>query len=200
MTDDQLIKKFLNGEAHAFNTLVWRWEKCLYNFMLRYIGDREESKDLCQKTFIRVYHNLHRLRDTRKFSSWIYQIAVNICRDELKRRKRNPMFSLESLQEANSGQSNSKIEIGSNMTKNPDEEAQNRDLRDILNRALQAIPEEQRVVIIMKEYQGLKFTEIAEALQTSVNTVKSRMYYGLNAIRKVFKQWNIDEEMIEYEV
>lgn len=110
------------------------------------------------------------------------------------------MFSLESLLEANSGQSNSKLEIDSNRPKNPDEEAQNRDLRDILNRALQAIPEEQRVVIVMKEYQGLKFTEIAEALQTSVNTVKSRMYYGLSAIRKVFKQWNIDEEMIEYEV
>ena len=200
MTDEQLIKKFLDGDVYAFNTLIWRWEKNLYNFILRYIGDREEAKDLCQKTLIRVYRNLHRLRDTRKFYTWIYQIAVNICRDELKRRKRNPICSLENLQEINNGQPNSKLEFESTMTAHPEKDVQDRDLRELLNRALQAIPEEQRVVIIMKEYQGLKFTEIAEALQMSVNTVKSRMYYGLSALKKVFRQWNIEKEMIKYDV
>lgn len=200
MTDIQLIEKFLDGEVNAFNTLVWRWEKSLYNFILRYIGNREEAKDLCQRTFIRVYKNLGRLRNPQKFSSWIYQIAVNICRDEMKRRGRNNTLSLESLQEKSNGQTNMRPEIATASTIDPDEALLNRDLRDVLHRALGEIPEEQRLVIIMKEYQGLKFTEIAEILQTSVNTVKSRMYYGLSGLRKVFKKWKINEEMLKYEV
>ncbi|MFQ5824701.1 MAG: RNA polymerase sigma factor [bacterium] len=200
MTDLELIKKFLDGEVNAFNTLVWRWQKSLYNFILRYVGDREEAKDLCQKTFIRVYQNLRRLRDPKKFSSWIYQIAINICRDELKRHGRNNTFSLESLQEKNNGQTNQITEMVTNPTTNPDVAVINLDLRDLLHRALREIPEEQRLVIIMKEYQGLKFTEIADILQTSVNTVKSRMYYGLSALKKVFNKWKINEEMLKYEV
>ena len=82
----------------------------------------------------------------------------------------------------------------------PDALAHESRVRTLLNRALQTIPEEQRVVIIMKEYQGLKFSEIAEALEVPLNTVKSRMYYGLNALRKVFDQWNINEEMVRYEL
>lgn len=82
----------------------------------------------------------------------------------------------------------------------PDVVVHNRDLRDIFNRALQTIPEKQRVVIIMKEYQGLKFTEIAEVLQTSLNTVKSRMYYGLGALKNVLNQWNINEETLRNEM
>ena len=200
MTDAQLITRFHDGKVDAFNTLVWRWEKNLYNFILRYVGDREEAKDLCQKTFIRVYRNLPRLRDPQKFSAWLYQIAVNICRDELRKRRRRPMCSLESLQESEDGQPNPTLEMAAPSSTHPDAVVQDLDLRDLLNRALQAIPEEQRVVIIMKEYKGLKFAEIAEVLQTPLNTVKSRMYYGLSALRKILDQWNIDEEMVRYEV
>ncbi|MFQ5603085.1 MAG: RNA polymerase sigma factor [bacterium] len=200
MTDSQLIDKFLNGKINAFNTLVWRWEKNLYNFVLRYLGDGEEARDICQKTFIRAYQNLHRLRDTRKFSTWLFQIAVNLCRDELKKRHRHPTFSLENLQEDHRGAEAFNQSMHNASTNHPDYVVQNHDLRELLNRALQAIPEEQRVVIIMKEYQGFKFTEIAEILETSVNTAKSRMYYGLSALRKVFKKWKINEEILRYEV
>ncbi|MFQ5754058.1 MAG: RNA polymerase sigma factor, partial [bacterium] len=151
MTDAQLIKKFLNGEISAFNTLVWRWENKLFNFILRYIGDREESKDICQKTFIRMYRNLHHLNDVSKFSTWLYQIAVNLCRDELKMRNRHHTFSLESLQENNNGLGNFIQNTTTPSSNHPDSEVQNHDLRNLLNQALQAIPEEQRVVIIMKE-------------------------------------------------
>ncbi len=184
----------------AFNTLVWRWEKNLYNFILRYIGDREESKDICQKTFIQAYRNLHRMRDPNKFSTWLYQIAVNKCKDELKKRNRHNTLSLDSLQENSNGAENFLQKFTSSSSNHPDAIVQNNDLRDLLNQALQSIPEEQRVVIIMKEYQGLKFTEIAEILETSVNTAKSRMYYGLGALRKVFKKWKINEEILGYEV
>jgi len=82
----------------------------------------------------------------------------------------------------------------------PDRIASRNQLRDLLEKALQEIPEEQRVVVIMKEYQNLKFTEIAEILGAPVNTVKSRLYYGLNALRKVLARWDIDREVLSYEM
>lgn len=200
MTDDQLIIRFLDGQVNAFNTLVWRWEKRLYNFILRYVGDREDAKDLCQKTFIQVYQDLRRLRDPGKFSTWVHQIAVNLCRDELRNRHRRPMLSLEGLQEDYDDPSLAAPEMAAAPSMQPDAAAHRRDMRELLNAALQTLPEEQRVVVIMKEYQELKFAEIAEILGISVNTAKSRMYYGLGALRKVFDQWNISQEVLGYEV
>ncbi|MCH8019230.1 sigma-70 family RNA polymerase sigma factor [candidate division KSB1 bacterium] len=200
MTDSELIGKFLTGDVNAFNTLVWRWEKSVYNFILRYIGDREESQDICQKTFIRVYRKLNRLRDTEKFSTWLYQIAINICRDEIKSRSRRKTYSLDHLQENSNGAQAGVLNLTTDSKSEPEEQAHKRDVSDLIGRALQTLPEEQRVVIIMKEYQGLKFTEIADILETSVNTAKSRMYYGIAALRKIFMQWEISKESLRYEM
>jgi RNA polymerase sigma-70 factor (ECF subfamily) len=199
MTDAELIQKFLDGNVEAFNTLVWRWERNVYNFVLRYLGDREEARDVCQQTFIRVYRKLRHLRKPEKFSVWLYQVALNICRDELKRRRNHRTLSLEGLRENPDGEP-AALNLPADSQTHPEAQAGRHELRALLQQALQAIPEEQRVVIIMKEYHGLKFTEIAEILETSVNTVKSRMYYGLTAMRKVFKKWHITEESLRYEV
>ncbi len=200
MTDADLIKKFLNGDVNAFNTLVWRWEKSVYNFILRYIGNREESQDICQKTFIRVYRKLNRLREPDRFSTWLYQIAINICRDEIKSRSRKKTYSLDNLQENSNGAQYSVVNLTTDSKNEPEEQAHKRDVSDLIGRALQTLPEEQRVVIIMKEYQGLKFIEIADILETSVNTAKSRMYYGIAALRKIFRQWEISKESLKYEM
>lgn len=199
MTDAQLLQKFDNGETDAFNTLVWRWENRVYNFILRYIGDCEAAKDACQTTFIRAYQNVRKLRNRDHFSTWLYQIAVNICRDELRRRRRNRNVSLDGMQEQPVPPAElPKLTDGEKH--HPEALASNNSLRDLLNQALQQIPEDQRVIVIMKEYQGLKFTEIAEVLEISVNTAKSRMYYGLSALRKVFTKWNLTEESWKHEL
>jgi RNA polymerase sigma-70 factor (ECF subfamily) len=172
---------------------VWRWEKPIYNFVYRFLGDAEISKDVSQKVFIRLYKNLGKLKDRSKFSSWIYQITANLCRDELKSIKRKRSLSIESMNESHN-------DLAEDLNYQPDEEVNQLQLRSLIQEALQSIPEEQRIVIIMKEYQGLKFVEIAEALDEPLNTVKSRMYYGLNALRKVFKSWNINQEALQYEM
>ena len=200
MSDAELIEKFLAGNIDAFNTLVRRWEKSIYSFLLRHAGKPEEAKDLCQESFIRAYRSLKQLRDPQKFSTWMYRIALNVCRDEMKKRQRRKTFSLNGFDEVGEDNPNSGLKMARNASSDPHAAAQNRDVKVLLNRALQSIPEEQRVVIIMKEYQGLKFTEIAETLGISVNTAKSRMYYGLSALKKVFDQWNIDREKIIHEM
>jgi RNA polymerase sigma-70 factor (ECF subfamily) len=198
MTDTQLLQQFDKGDINAFNTLVWRWENRVYNFIRRYVGDCEVAKDACQTTFIRVYQNVGKLNNREHFSTWLYQIAINICRDELRRRKSNRNVSLETMQEQAIASEIAQLTAGERH--HPETMTANNSLRDLLDQALQRIPEKQRVIIIMKEYHGLKFTEIAEVLEISVNTAKSRMYYGLSALRKVFSKWNLTEESLKDEL
>ncbi len=196
MTDADLIRRFRDGESHAFNGLAGRWHRRLYNFILRQVADREEAHDLCQKVLIKVHRNLRRLRDPDKFSTWIYQIAVNTCRDELRRRRRHPTISLESLEHGDDRRPAGMV----NISARKDTAIHQCELRDLLNRALQCIPQDQRIVVVMKEYEHLKFTEIAAILKLPVNTVKSRLYYGLNNLRKLLDQWNVNLETIDYEM
>jgi len=195
MTDAVLIQQFLDGEIGAFNTLVWRWEKPIFNFVYRTIGNEETAKDICQTTFIRTYRELKRLRDPDKFSPWIYRIALNLCRDELKRRKkRNLLYFDDFFSDQNA--SNPVMQIPDQDAKTPEELVDHQELGDILKRAIMALPKEQRVVIVMKQYQGLKFTEIAEILKQPINTVKSRLYYGLRALRKILVDSKFNKEVL----
>jgi len=193
MTDADLITQYRAGQVAAFNALVKRWESPIYNFILRTVGDRDAARDLCQKTFIRAYRSLRSLRDPQKFTAWIYQVARNICRDEARTRQH---VSLDALRETDP----SAADLPDESIAHPDAHLHTQDTRELIQRALQALPEEQRVIIIMKTYQGLKFTEIADALKIPVNTVKSRMYYGLTALKNIFERWNISEDIVYYEL
>ncbi len=201
MTDSELIASILNGDRSRFNTLIWRWEKPIYNFTLRYLGNKESARDVTQKVFIRTFKNLRKLRDPAKFSSWIYQIAANLCKDEIKKRGHRDFISLDFLNE-NSENNGYKLpgELLESERQQPDAHVNRKQLSQLLQKALHQLPEEQRIVIIMKEYQGLKFKEIAEALNQPLNTIKSRMYYGLNGLRKILQQWQITEEVLNDEM
>jgi len=192
MTDEALIRQFLNGQRAAFNLLVWRWQKPILNFVYRYVGNRTDAEDICQRTFIKVYKNLHRLKDPGKFSTWLYQIAANLSRDWLRRKRRNNSISIEEV-----GGETSILPEGSwkGSRSDPEGEMHQQQLRHYLEWAMGRIPEEQRLVVVLKIYQGLKFTEIAEVLGLPVNTVKSRLYYGLRALREVLKSFSLDEEV-----
>jgi len=200
MTDEELIQKFKAGNVNAFNQLVWRWEKPIFNFILKMCGDIDTSKDICQRTFIRAYNSLRKLKSPEKFKSWLYQIALNLCRDEIRSHSKRNWVSLEKIQADSDDGAALPESLRSQRANSPEHQWEKTELCLYLAEALKQIPEEQRVVIIMKEYQGLKFSEIAEILNQSINTIKSRMYYGLTALRKVFEQWEINKEAFEYDV
>ncbi len=197
LSDAELIERFRKGHIQAFNLLTWRWQKPILNFLYRFLGNVQDSEDACQKTFIKVYQKLMDLQDSNKFRVWLYQVAANQARDQLRHRKRHSFFSIDS-------NSNMDDEIVPEL---PDPESNNiegkthgKQLRQIFEEAMQNIPEEQRVVIVMKVYQDLKFIEISEALKLPLNTVKSRMYYGLNALKETLKKQNLSEEALSYEM
>lgn len=189
MQDVQLVRDFRNGDVIAFNKLVSRWQNKIHHFVYRYFADGDEAKEITQKTFLKVYHRIDTLDDDRKFSSWIYRIATNLCLDELKRAGRQRSVKLDEWIETK--------EFTELHT--PHSKLEKKELKQLLQKALQVIPKEQRTVIILKEFEKLTFREIAEVLEEPENTVKSRMYYGLRALRKIFDAWNINSDMMNYE-
>jgi RNA polymerase sigma-70 factor, ECF subfamily len=179
MVNQLLIKQFLAGNQHAFSMLTYKWQKPLFNFCLRFIGDHDTAKDILQMVFLKIYQKLPTLENHSKFSSWVYSITRNLCFDEIKRKK------FESLEEET-------INIKDNETYEQD--LASKEVTEVLKSALQKIPEDQREVIVLKTYQDLKFIEIAEILGISINTVKSRMYHGLKALKPYVEILNPIEE------
>lgn len=195
MTDAALIERYIEGDVGAFNTLVWRWERPIFNFIIRNVGNEETAKDICQTTFIRMFKQLKKLRESDKFSPWIYRIALNLCRDEFKKKKKYHHLYLEDFR-TDDGHSNYIEQMSNNDLNTPEDFYNVQQIGEILKRALMVIPEEQRVVIIMKQYQELKFTEIADILKQPINTIKSRLYYGLGALRKILEESKLNKEVL----
>ncbi|HEX9638200.1 MAG TPA: sigma-70 family RNA polymerase sigma factor [Acidobacteriota bacterium] len=182
-TDEELVREAVAGDANAFEALVRRWEKGLYNFILRYLGDPERSRELCQEAFFKAYRNLHRFDHRARFSTWLYTIALNLCHSAFRKKPWPRLASLdESTVEGEAGPqlaetvSDPTIDIEGDLGR--DEEAM------IVRAAVQSLPAELREVVLLKEYQGLRFREIAEMLGVPVSTVKSKMYAGLDLLAR----------------
>lgn len=174
-SDEELVEACQAGETSAFDVLVGRWEDRIRGAAWRVLGSEEEARDVAQEAFLKAYRGLDGFKREARFSSWLYQIALNLCRDRLRRRRTRASVSLEELEEA--GPVLVEPRPGAH------ELALQSDLASIVRRAVVALPEEQREVVILKEYEGLTFLEIAQALDVPVSTVKTRLYRGLGQLR-----------------
>ena len=174
-TDEELVEACLAGEESAFDVLLGRWEKRIRGAIYRLVGSDEEARDLCQEAFLKAYKSLRSFKQEARFSSWLYQIALNLCRDRMRRRRGKTMVSLEELEEGGAAMpvaGPTALDL-----------LQERDTRRLVAQAIEALPDEQREVIILKEYQGLTFLEIAQVLDVPISTVKTRLYRGLDQLR-----------------
>jgi len=175
-SDEELVEEFQRGDPHAFDVLVGRWDRKIQGAIYRIMGPEEDARDLCQETLLKAYRALGTFKKEARFSSWLYQIALNVCRDRLRRRKARPQVSLDELMDAG--------EIApAGRGPNPLELIEARDLSRAVAAAVESLPQEQREVIVLKEYQGLTFLEIAQALDLPISTVKTRLYRGLGQLR-----------------
>jgi RNA polymerase sigma-70 factor (ECF subfamily) len=174
-SDEELVEACQAGEASAFDLLVARWEDKIRGAAYRFLGSEEEARDVAQEAFLKAYRALGGFKRDARFSSWLYQIATNLCRDRLRRRRTRAAVSLEELEET--GPVIVETRPGAH------ELLQQLDLARAVRRAVHALPDEQREVVILKEYQGLTFLEIAQSLDLPVSTVKTRLYRGLGQLR-----------------
>lgn len=179
-SDEELVLALQSGDTDSLGTLVLRWEQPLFRFTYRILLRREDARDVCQETFLRILDKCDRYKRGSRFSTWMYQIALNLCRDQLRRRRR---WGLLLAQERELDEGAAPAPDDDAIGGDPARQAERRERSSAVVRALGQIPPEQREVLVLKEYAGLKFREIAEILGCPESTVKSRMYYGLSGVR-----------------
>ena len=199
MHAEDLITRAREGDGIAQGKLMQVWYKRIYNFGYKFFFDHDLAMEVSQKTFIAMHRNINSLQDASRFRPWLYTIAVNCCREELRKKKSGRSISLHNLRPGEEEESKS-WETAGHRRDNPERVLRQTELSDLLQDCLGQLSEEQREVVVMKEYEGLKFREIAEALSISENTVKSRMYYGLEAMKRILERKNITRETIGYEL
>jgi RNA polymerase sigma-70 factor (ECF subfamily) len=177
-TDEELVARSIEGDADSFNQLILRWERPIYALAYRVIGREEDARDVCQDTFLRAYRALPGFKGQAKFSSWLYRIALNLCRDWIRKQRRTrtvPMPEGVDLVELASEQG---------PVESIEDLVARRQMSDVVAQAMEQLPDEQRTAIILKEYHGLTFQEIAELQGCPLSTVKTRLYQGLSVLRR----------------
>lgn len=168
-TDEELIARFQDNDAYAFDLLVKRYKDPLLNFVFRFIGDIIESEDVVQETFYRVYKNKHYYKEVAKFSTWIYTIAGNLAKTELRRRKRRKVFSIHKETSAEK-----EIDLP-DLKSDPEKEVNTVVTEKIIHKAINSLPLKFREVIILRDIQEFSYDEISGIISVPLGTVKSRV-------------------------
>lgn len=184
-TDEELMLSFQKGDTKAFEELVKRHRHGVYNFIFRFLGNKETAEEVFQEVFIKVHKASDRYSPNGKFTTWLYTIARNQCVDTFRRNKIREAMSLDAPfgeEEARLGDAIPSEDIP------PDVLSSAREIEGVLANALSKLNEDQREVFLLREKQGFKFEEIAEMTGVSVNTVKSRMRYALDGLRRALRQ------------
>jgi RNA polymerase sigma-70 factor (ECF subfamily) len=177
-TDEELVARSIRGDAESFNQLILRWERPIYALAYRTIGREEDARDVCQETFLRAFRALPGFRGQAKFSSWLYRIALNLCRDWIRRERRAAIAPIPDDVDP------VELAVSREPSESIEELVARRQLARAVERAMTRLPEEQRTAIILKEYHGLTFQEIADLVGCPLSTVKTRLYQGLSVLRR----------------
>lgn len=182
LTDEELIKEFQDNDTlEAYELLVKRYKDPLINFVYRFVGDRDVCTDIVQDTMIRFYLNKDSYKSFAKFSTWIYTIAGNLAKNELKRRKRRTIFSLDNTDDDKS------FQIEDNAFVTPDVSADANLKNTIIQKALLKVKPVYREVVVLRDIEGFSYEEIAEITGLSIGTVKSRINRGRSQLQKLLK-------------
>jgi len=187
LTDEELIKEFQdNNTIEAYEILVKRYKDPLMNFIYRFLGDRDACTDVVQETMIKFYLNKDSYRSFAKFSTWIYTIAANLAKNELKRRKRRTIYSIDNSDDEKS------LQIEDKMFLQPDKATDGEIKNEIIQKALLKVKPVYREVVILRDIQDLSYEEISEITGLPIGTVKSKINRGRAQLQKLLK--NIYEE------
>jgi RNA polymerase sigma-70 factor (ECF subfamily) len=180
-TDEELMNMVLTKNTRAFKILYSRYERCIYNFILQYAGNREVAQDLLQETFTRVWFAAHSFNhDSGNFKGWLYAIALNITRNEMsKKRYAHHYLEVTEMQHHD--------EPANPRAEEPDAEIEHADLKNAITQALEKLSPLLREIVILKHYQQLKFKEIAEMTKTPEGTLKARFHRAMAQLKELLE-------------
>lgn len=171
VSEKKIIEKVLGGDANAFEELVLKYEKTVYNLALRMVGDRDDASDMTQETFIKAYGSLSSFRGDSKFSVWIYRIATNVCLDFLRSKSRKQQVSLTVSDDDEDAQ----LDIP-DPSSTPEQQLIKKISMQSVEEGLKTLPDKQRQILVMRELGGMSYAEIGKALSLEEGTVKSRIF------------------------
>lgn len=176
------MEEVQKGDMLAMQTLVERYERRLFGYACRILGDRERAADIFQETFLRVFQKRHTYKRGHGFSPWVHRICLNLCRDAFRRSSRRSETNLDDrwdVADDNPG---------------PDEEVHRRRLAQRVRRAVEGLPEKHREVFLLAHYQNLSYPEVSQVLGIPVGTVKSRMHHATRKLAEELKDLESDIE------
>jgi RNA polymerase sigma-70 factor (ECF subfamily) len=177
-TDEELVARSRGGDVESFNELILRWERPIYALAFRVIGRDDDARDVCQEAFLRAFRALPGFKGEAKFSSWLYRITLNLCRDWMRKQRRAP------VSQVSEGFDIFEMAAEQGVTEPIEDLVARRELSGVVERAMSSLPVEQRTTIVLKEYHGMTFQEIADLQGCPLSTVKTRLYQGLAALRR----------------
>jgi RNA polymerase sigma-70 factor (ECF subfamily) len=183
-----LIEKASRGDVRSFETLVKEYEKSVYNLALRMVSNKEDAMDIVQEVFLKAYQALPSFRGDSRFSTWIYRVSVNASLDHIRKNQKGKVYSLD--EPLTFKESSIQREL-------PDDSVsieylvESKDLGDTVLSSLSYIDPDQRAVVLLCDVQGYTYQEIADMLEISIGTVKSRLHRARNALRKLLKREQI---------
>ncbi len=184
LTDEELIKEFQDHNTlQAFEILVKRFKDPLMNFVFRFVGDKDVAADIVQDTMIKFYLNKDSYKSFAKFSTWIYTIAGNLAKNELKRRKRRTIYSLN-----RDSEDEKPLQIEDKTFVAPDRATDNKIKNEIIQKALMKVKPVYREVVILRDIEGFSYEEISEITGLTIGTVKSRINRGRAQLQKYLKK------------
>ncbi|MBN2780823.1 MAG: sigma-70 family RNA polymerase sigma factor [Candidatus Marinimicrobia bacterium] len=184
-TDEELVARFQQGDERAYIELVKRYKDRLLNFVYRYLNSFEQSEDVVQDTLMKLYTSAHMYREIAKFSTWIFTIAANLAKSELRRLKRRRVVSIHTM-----GYDDSEYEIPSEDF-DPEKETTSNYGEKQIQEAIDTLPDQFKTVIILREVQQLSYEEISQILGISIGTVKSRINRGRLRLQKLLKDLKV---------
>jgi RNA polymerase sigma-70 factor (ECF subfamily) len=189
-SDEELLRRFNEGDAEAFESLMRRYERPLYNFILRSVRRRDRADELLQDVFMKVVQRSGDFKGNSKLSTWIYTIARNLCIDHSRKMVFRRHKSLDAPGRTDDAEEGPTL-LDRTAADSPDVDraAIARDLQERIAAAVEELPEEQKEVFLMRQVQGLPFKEIAEVVGVPENTVKSRMRYALERLQRALSEY-----------
>jgi len=194
-SDESLMLRYQQGETRAFEVLVQRHRRPIFNFVLRYVRDPAAAEDVTQDCFLRVVRSAENYVREAKFTTWLYTIARNLCVDRSRRQKHRNMASLDApIDDEGRG---AKIDLVASDNAAVDRQAIGTELKARMQAAIATLPDEQREIFLLREISDLQFNEIAEIVGVPENTVKSRMRYALEKLREALAEYRDLAEAVQ---
>jgi RNA polymerase sigma-70 factor (ECF subfamily) len=191
-----LLERSKAGDVAAFEMLIEAYQKKIFNLAFRMIGNYDDAGDLAQEALIRIFKSISNFKEQSSLSTWIYRITTNVCLDEIRKKKNRKVLSLDEEIHAEDGDMQRQIMSDDPL---PDELMEKEELRQIISSAIDSLPEDQRLVVTLRDIQGLSYDEIARVLDCPAGTVKSRINRARFALKNVLisKRELLNEEYVK---